>query len=144
MFSSQIFQSLKKQNEKKVSNYYWLHVVTVGQYIWMCLQYLMEQQKKQVQSVGSGKVCIDYRYRGETYKLMSRVPRGPGKMKKIQKILNENGVDCTEKIKPFMGPSLNWHGIPYQCSDFGVTCLSFYWNDGSCTSREKDELLFLS
>lgn len=79
---------------------------------------------------------LNYQHGFDKYKVLFPRRRGPCK---FEKILDENGVDVTSEITPFMGPSHNFHGIPTTPCMLGHSELTFILNDGDYIVYRYDE-----
>ncbi len=56
--------------------------------------------------VTSNVYTLDYKYLGKPYSLLLKVRRGP---RQIQSIVDDEGNDVTEEVRPFLGPNENGH-----------------------------------
>lgn len=65
---------------------------------------------------------INYSHGFQTYKILTPRKRGPCK---FNQVLDQHGIDVTEKIKQFSGPSHNFHGIPTTPEMLGYSKLIF-------------------
>lgn len=86
-----------------------------------------------------GKFC-ELVYHQGTSRYIVRFPktRGPGK---VSMVLDENEEDVTSKIREYMGPCHNFHGIITTPKVLGYKKLSFSLRDGRKLDFEGDDLI---
>ena len=66
---------------------------------------------------------VHYPYGVRWYRI--RIPKVSGPVSHIVKIYCERGIDITEKIKPLLGPSNNFHNQPVSPESLGYRRLTF-------------------
>jgi len=70
---------------------------------------------------------ISYSLHNKQYKMIVRNKRGPCP---ISQITNENGIDITDHILPYMGPNYDWHGYKPSAITFGHTEIVITYSNG--------------
>jgi len=92
-------------------------------YIWMYGAYLLYDPHEDYLNTQNGIPYISYTYKNKTYHVLIDDRKGPSD---ILKITSDGDFDCTEQVRPFLGPS----GIPKYSrltpSTLGFTKLTFY------------------
>jgi hypothetical protein len=83
---------------------------------------------------------LHYKHNHQSYILRFPRKKGPSH---IQFIVNESNEDVTKEIKPFMGPSHNFHGIPTCPQMLGYQCLKFVYYSGRIKIYREDEIIDL-
>lgn len=78
-------------------------------------------------SIGKNLFEINYELHNKQYKMIVRNKRGPCP---ISQITNENGIDITDHILPYMGPNYDWHGYKPSAGTFGYTELVIAYSNG--------------
>ena len=53
-------------------------------------------------------------------------------------ITDEHFNDITDRVIPYLGPNLNWHGVDYKMSFFGVEEMVFHLEDGNVLYFKQD------
>lgn len=71
-------------------------------------------------------VVVPYRINGVEYKMMTKHRKGPCS---ILVITDQDGVDVTDIVLPYMGPLHNWHGHDFKPQDLGYKRLTFLTSD---------------
>ena len=71
-------------------------------------------------------VVVPYEIGGVKYKMMTKRRTGPCK---ILTITDQDGVDVTDIVRPYMGPVYNWHGHDFKPQDMGYKQLTFLTSD---------------
>jgi|UniRef100_A0A6C0J1T9 hypothetical protein len=85
-------------------------------------QYLNNSSKK----IDKKTYLVTYYIEGKQYKMLVKPKKGPNP---ILKILDENEIDITQEILPYMGPNLNWHNYPVTPDFFNKKNISFEYNN---------------
>jgi hypothetical protein len=81
---------------------------------------------------------VTYVIDGKMYKMIVKPKRGPTP---VLQVSNEEQLDVTNTIIPYMGPEYNWHRVKLSPQFFGYKSLTFELMDGSeQTYEEKSEL----
>jgi hypothetical protein len=75
---------------------------------------------------------LTYHLEDKTYKMLFKVKRGPVP---ISKIFDENQLDVTEEILPYLGPNYDWHNFKITPSFFGKKSLTFI-------KQNEDQVIF--
>lgn len=87
------------------------------------------------------KVCNLVYYDGSSkYLVCFPKTRGPCPFSQV----NEYGIDVTEKIREFSGPSHNFHGIPTTPEMLGFDKLTFIYKNGMEKDFEKKDTISLT
>jgi hypothetical protein len=71
---------------------------------------------------------LSYIIHGKLYKMIIKPIRGPVP---ILCVTNENNIDITEQILPYLGPNNDWHGKKYYPDFFGHKRLNIELLDGT-------------
>ncbi len=100
------------------------------------LQYLNKTFRK----IDKNTYEITYKINGRIYKMIVKPNRGPGI---VNKILNENNEDVTEKLIPYLGPNNNWHHNNFNVDFFNYEKLTFELCNGEMKEFEKYEKIVL-
>lgn len=84
----------------------------------------------------------DLVYYDGTNRYVVRFPRlrGPSQ---ISHILDGNDVDVTDKLKEYLGPSYNFHGISTSPIVFGYDLLTFVFIDGRMLTFKRNDTIHL-
>jgi len=84
---------------------------------------------------------ITYTHNSETYKICCKKNR---KRLQIIEIVDENDSDISINIKRFMGPFMNFHGIPTTPKDLGYNKIIFTMLNGNKHIFDhKDEIIMI-
>lgn len=98
------------------------------------LQYMNNTVRKIDRKIYEVTYVID----GKMYKMIVKPKRGPAP---VLQVSNEEQLDVTSTIIPYMGPEYNWHHNKLSPQFFGYKSLTFELMDGSeQTYEEKSEL----
>ena len=108
----------------------WISIRMILQALWIIIiQYL----NSSVVHIGGNKYIITYIIKGKTYKMIVKPVRGP---KKIMLISDNNQLDVSSLVSPYLGPEEDFHGAIYTPKFFGREELVFELSNG-------DEKIFL-
>jgi hypothetical protein len=88
---------------------------------------IKKQDEVSVEKISATRAVLSYTLNGLQYKILLRLKRGP---KNIQLILTGEGVDVTEKVRPYLGPSEDCHQTPLTPGCLGYDTLVFQLKDG--------------
>lgn len=113
----------------------WISFTMICQAFYISLiQYLNNSVKK----INRNSYEISYVINGKMYKMIVTPLRGPAP---ILQISNENQVDLTDEILPYLGPNYNWHHRQFYPHFFNSKTLIFELSDGTeRTFSEEDHV----
>tara|TARA_Y100000389_G_C17412106_1_gene491544 strand:+ start:234 stop:734 length:501 start_codon:yes stop_codon:yes gene_type:complete len=78
--------------------------------------------------------CLD----DKTYKMLFKVKRGPNP---ILKILDENDLDVTSELLPYIGPNYDWHNFKISPKFFNKKTIKFIkQNEEILVFQDKDNM----
>jgi len=116
----------------------WVSMLMVFESLYLKLiVYLNNSVKK----IDKNKYEVSYVINGKIYKMVTTTARGP--IPVIQ-ILNEDNIDVTEHIAPYMGPNNDWHNRKYFPNFFNYKLLIFEMSDGEKKKFNDSETIILS
>ena len=103
--------------------------------VWLsCFHYINNSPKQ----YSKNKYEIEYTINGKNYKIRSNFKKGPCP---ILKITDQNDIDITHDIMPFLGPNYDWHYNKFTPTDFGYNSIIFELRNGNgYTFTEMDEI----
>ncbi len=78
--------------------------------------YYLKINKQQHEKFNKKYIKISYKYNGNTYFYLLKIPRG---ITPLSSIKDENDIDITDTIMPYLGPNLDCHNIKIYPKDFG-------------------------
>lgn len=93
-----------------------------------------------VEIVDNKHIIITYMFRNKTYKILVRTKKGPDL---ISFITNENNIDVSKEVKPFLGPYNDWHtNHKFKPSFWGYKELKFFYNNTEYVSTfQENEII---
>ncbi len=100
------------------------------------LQYINKTFKK----LDKNTYEITYSVNGKIYKMIVKPSRGPNI---ISKIVDQNNIDVTKEILPYLGPNNNWHNTNFTVDFFHCEKLIFEMNSGEIKEFDKHEKIVL-
>lgn len=83
---------------------------------------------------------LKYVIEGKLYKMLIVPTRGPAP---VLQVSNENSIDVTDEILPYMGPKYNWHNNKMKPSFFAYDSLTFQLMDGTEKTYNRDDIIEL-
>jgi hypothetical protein len=93
-----------------------------------------------VKKIDKNKYEVSYVINGKIYKMVSSPARGPIL---IIRILNENNIDVTDHILPYIGPNNDWHNTKYFPNFFKYNSLIFELSNGDKKTFNHSENIIL-
>lgn len=93
-----------------------------------------------VKKIDKNKYEVSYVINGKLYKMVTSTARGPVP---ILQILNEDNIDVTEYIIPYMGPNNDWHNKKYFPDFFNYKSLIFELSNGERKIFNHSETIIL-
>ncbi len=80
-----------------------------------------------IKKISTTRAILSYTLNGLQYKIVLFLKRGP---KKILLITTGDGIDVTEKVRPYLGPSEDCHQTQITPECLGYDALIFQTRDG--------------
>ena len=103
-------------------------------------QSLVQYLDNSVTKIDKNKYELKYIINGKLYKKIIIPERGPIP---VISVINENGLDVTEEILPYMGPNNNFHNEKFCPTFFGHKKLMFEMSNGDIKFfDESEKILF--
>ena len=93
-----------------------------------------------IKKIDKNKYEVSYVINGKIYKMVTSPSRGPVP---IVQIINENNIDVTEHILPYMGPNNDWHNRKYFPDFFNYKSLIFELSNGERKTFNHSETIIL-
>jgi hypothetical protein len=114
-------------NQKGTFNILYISVCLVLKALWInIIQYM----NNTVIYLGENNYLITYSIKGDVYKMIVKASKGP---KKIVCIYDENKIDVSDNLFPYLGPDNNFHGKQFTPDFFQKQQLIFL----TCYGDEK-------
>jgi hypothetical protein len=101
---------------------------------------LIQKLNKSVKKIDRTTFELTYVINGKLYRMRVRPKRGPSP---VMQISNEEQIDVTDQVLPYMGPSYDWHKNTFSPNCFGHQTLVFEFSDGSETTFEEKSTVSL-
>ena len=101
-----------------------------------CLQYV----DPRVTKIGKNKYQINYVLGNKLYKFQTKIQRGPAS---ILQVIDKDYNDVTKLIKPWLGPTRDFHKIKYTPLSLGFEELVFQMATGDEITFTKSEIIEL-
>ena len=115
----------------------WISFIMVCESLYLkIILYLNNSVKK----LDKNKYEVSYIINGKFYKMVTTTARGP--IPVIQ-IMNEDNIDVTEYIIPYMGPNNDWHNRKYFPDFFNYKSLIFELSNGERKTFNHSETIIL-
>ena len=108
-------------------NILWISICLVLKALWINI---IQNLNNTVIYLGENNYLITYSIKGVVYKMIVKPSRGP---KKIVSIYDENKIDVSDTLFPYLGPENNFHGKLYTPKFFQKEQLIFV----TCNGDEK-------
>lgn len=102
--------------------------------------YICQLFNGNVKKLDSKTFEISYVIHGHLYKMIAVPKRGPNN---YVLITNEDGVDVSDTIVPYMGPRYDFHRHPFTPRFFGYKSLVFHSVNGDESNFDEDEILIV-
>jgi hypothetical protein len=106
-------------NHKGTCNILWISICLVFKALWINI---IQNLNNTVIYLGENNYLITYSVKGVVYKMIVKPPRGP---KKFLYIYDENKIDVSDLLFPYLGPDDNFHGKKYTPKFFDKQQLVF-------------------
>jgi len=88
------------------------------------------------QKIDKKTYLVTYYIEGKQYKMIIKPKKGPNP---LLRILDENELDITQEILPYMGPNFNWHNHHVSPDFFNKKSISFeYINQNKLTFKNSE------
>jgi len=94
-----------------------------------------------VKQVNKNTIEVSYVCNGRLYKMVVTPQRGPNP---IVKITDENGLDVTARILPYLGPRRDWHHSHLTPHFFGCKELTFEFLVGHVKTFDENERIHIA
>jgi hypothetical protein len=129
--------NLVSTNHKGFFTITWVSICIVSQSIWVeIVQYF----NNSIIKIHGNKYELTYVIKGKTYKMLVKVKKGP---RNILFVLDENGVDVSHIMFPYLGPEENFHNQIYTPRFFNKKKLVFELYNGTEKTFEIDDNIIL-
>ena len=103
---------------------YYTCLILIFTHLYMtAFQYL----NKSIVKINKNTYELTYFLNGNTYKMFIKTNLGP--QPKIIQALDSADDDITDKLRPYLGPGGNFHGLKYKPKDFNITSLTLNMGD---------------
>lgn len=89
---------------------------------------IVQYLNNSVRKVGKHDYEISYVVSGRMYKMLVTPVRG---RHRVSSIRNDNNINITNIVRPYLGPKYDWHGMKFTPEFFGSSSLTFEMCDGS-------------
>lgn len=102
--------------------------------------YIRQYLNKNIKKLDNKTFEISYVIHGHLYKMVVIPKRGPNE---YVLITDDNGIDISDIIVPYMGPRYDFHRHPFTPKFFKFKALTFHSVNGDEKRFEEDEILLL-
>lgn len=92
-----------------------------------CRIYLTQHVFHNFKKIGKNRYEIEYTIHCKTYRFQTAYSQGPSK---YMKFMQNESVDVSDKIFPYVGPSDDFHRIPYTPANLGCSNLTVHYRNG--------------
>jgi hypothetical protein len=96
--------------------------------------------KEDVKIINRSTAEVSYTFRDTEYKFRTKIKRG---VPEVIRFEDENGVDITESLSPYIGPGEDFHRLHYTPSEFGYQKITVFKGDDQPLVFEKEEEIIL-
>jgi len=133
--------ALNKLMSQRTQNKYliiWYSLCMIYKIIWLSMvQYL----NNTVVCIGKNKHEVSYVINGKLYKFHTSTHRGPVP---ILQIINNDDIDVTKLVLPYMGPQFKGHGIIPTPHLLGYSSLTFEMSNGESHNYDENDNIKLN
>jgi hypothetical protein len=125
-------KSLVSTNQKNKAKVIYICFKMIGIALWISfLQYINTSVKKLDRNIYEMRYVVN----GRLYKMVVIPKRGPTP---VLQISNDEDIDVTSQILPYMGPQYDWHNNKLTPKFFNYKTLTFQLSDGTEYTVKED------